>query len=312
MKKVSEEYEPIIEILDDILGEHRMHNEYKGQLTYCCPTCSYDIKGLDEPDGKFNLEVNYKMGVYSCWVCSETHNTHGNIFKLIKKFGNKKQLKQYKILTPDTDEQYVKQYKKVKLPKEFISFKDVSTGMKLTHFYKQAHNYIKSRNITDSMIEKYNIGFCYEGEYANRIIIPSYDKDGEINYFIARSYESKPYMKYKNPEAQKEVIIFNESLIDWNKPIYLVEGAFDSIFLDNAIPMLGKVLSEHLFNILYEKAKEIIIVLDPDAYDNEQKIFHTLNGGRLMDKVFVTHLDGNSDIADMCGNLIDYPPFQLD
>ena len=57
-----------------------------------------------------------------------------------------------------------------------------------------------------------------------------------------------------NPEAQKEIIVFNESIIDWEKPIYVVEGAFDSIFLDNAIPMLGKFMSQKLFDVLYEQA----------------------------------------------------------
>ena len=94
----NEEYLPIVELLDDIFGDHRTHNEYTGQITYCCPVCSYDIKGLDQLDGKYNLEINYKLKVGKCWVCSETHNTHGNLFKLIKKFGTKKQLKQYKIL----------------------------------------------------------------------------------------------------------------------------------------------------------------------------------------------------------------------
>ena len=35
----------------------------------------------------------------------------------------------------------------------FISFKDVSQGLKLTPQFKQAWNYIKKRNITDEMIE---------------------------------------------------------------------------------------------------------------------------------------------------------------
>ena len=80
------EYEPIIEILEDILGEHRGHNDVRGQMSFDCPVCSYDIKGLDVGDGKGNLEVNYKDEVYKCWVCSETHETHGTIYKLIKKF----------------------------------------------------------------------------------------------------------------------------------------------------------------------------------------------------------------------------------
>ena len=52
-------------------------------------------------------------------------------------------------------------------------------------------------------------------------------------------YTEKGKASY-NPEAQKEIIIFNEHLIDWNEPIYIVEGAFDSIFIPNSIPMLGK------------------------------------------------------------------------
>lgn len=312
MRKKNDEYTPIVELLDDILGDHRTHNEVTGQLTYSCPVCSYEIKGLDDLDEKYNLEVNYKMEVYKCWVCGETHGTQGKIRKLIKTFGNKKQIKQYDILKPSNVEEYVREYKKVVLPKEFISFSKASNGIKLTHYYKQAYNYIKQRNITDKMIDKFNIGFCYQGEYANRIIIPSYDKNGEINYFTGRSYENKPKIKYKNPEAKKETIIFNENLLDWEKPIYLVEGPFDSIFLDNSIPMLGKVLSDGLFDILYEKAKEIIIVLDPDAYNNEQMIYHRLNGGKLMGKVFVTHLEGEEDIADIKGDLTNNKPFQLD
>jgi len=73
MSVVSVEYEPIVEIVEDILGDYRMHNEYKGQMSFDCPVCSYDIKGLDSGDGKGNLEVNYIRGVYKCWSCAETH-----------------------------------------------------------------------------------------------------------------------------------------------------------------------------------------------------------------------------------------------
>ena len=85
-----------------------------------------------------------------------------------------------------------KQYKKVTLPKEFVSFPRASIGMKMTPIYKVPYNYLKKRNVTDEMMEKFNIGFCYEGEYKNRIIIPSYDDAGTLNYFTARSWETKP------------------------------------------------------------------------------------------------------------------------
>ncbi len=156
------DYSAVIEILEDILGDYKMHNDYKGQISFDCPVCSQEIKGLDHGDGKGNLEVNYKYNVFKCWVCSESHETHGSIYKLIKKFGNPRQLKKYELLKPDeTEDRANRVYKKVKLPKEFISFKDASVGLKMTPQYKQAYNYIKSRNITDMMLQMYNIGFCY-------------------------------------------------------------------------------------------------------------------------------------------------------
>ena len=308
------DYSPVIEILEDILGDSNMHNDYKGQMSFDCPVCSYDIKGLDHGDGKGNLEVNYKYNVFKCWVCAESHETHGSIFKLVKKFGNPKQLKNYLLLKPDEGEDFSKRvYKTVKLPQDFIPFKEASEGLKMTPYYKQAYNYIKSRNITDLMVQMYNIGFCYRGIYENRIIIPSYDCERRINYFIARSYLNRTKMKYKNPEAQKELIIFNEYLVDWNETIYIVEGAFDSIFIPNAIPLLGKFMSDHLFHTLYEKVKgKIIIVLDPDAWNDAERLYHKLNCGKLMGRVFAIKLEGDKDIADLQGKLENYKIKQLD
>jgi len=313
MGKTKDLYEPIIEILEDILGDCHVHNDYKGQISFDCPVCSYDIKGLDKGDGKGNLEVNYKELVYKCWSCSETHYTYGPLEKLIKIYGSEKQYKKFKLLLPDrVDDDGKRVYKKIELPREFILFKTASEGLKLTHYYKYAYNYLKSRNVTDEMIERFNIGFCYEGFYANRIIIPSYDENDNLNYFTARSYETKPKLKYRNPEAEKEIIIFNEYLIDWTKPIYIVEGPFDSIFVPNSIPMLGKVMSEYLFKKLYDRAMEIVIILDGDAYQNALKLYNKLNGGRLLGKIWLTKLPEDKDIADLQGIIKEDEIYQLD
>ena len=87
---------------------------------------------------------------------------------------------------------------------------------------------------------------------------------------------------------------------------------FDSIFVDNSIPMLGKKLGEHLFNLLYEKAKEIRIILDGDAWENAQKIYHQLNGGKLFGKIWISRLPEDKDIAELCGDLTEYPLYQID
>jgi DNA primase len=275
--------------------------------------CSHDIKGLDEGDGKGNLEINYKRGVYKCWVCAETHDTYGSLYKLLKKYGNAKQLKKYLLLKPEDDgEQPKRTFIQVKLPKEFVPFKDASLGLKMTPHYKQAFNYLQKRNITDLMIQMYNIGFCYTGHYEHRIIIPSYDSENRLNYFIARSYLNNTKMKYKNPEVDKESLIWNEHLINWDEPVYIVEGAFDSIFLPNSIPMLGKFMTQNLFNKLYDNAKKVIIVLDPDAWEDAFRLYHKLNCGKLMGKLWIVKLDGDKDIADLKGDLSGYEIKQLD
>jgi DNA primase len=307
------DFNPVVEILEDIFGDHRLHNENRGQISFDCPVCSYDIKGLDHGDGKGNLEVNYKQNVYKCWVCAETHDTHGSIYKLVKKYGSPKQYKKFQLLKPDDEDgQYKPQYKRVRLPKEFIPFAKVSLGLKLTPHFKQAWKYIKSRNINDEMITKFNIGFCYEGEFSNRIIIPSYDSEDELNYFIARSYLYKPKMKYKNPQVDKETLIWNEHLINWDEPVYIVEGAFDSIFLNNSIPLLGKYMTKKIYNVLYDNANKVVIVLDGDAWEDAVKLYHKLNCGKLMGKVWIVKLPIDKDIADLEGNLLQFEIKQLD
>jgi len=304
---------PLVDVLQDIFGEYRHHNDVRGQITFDCPVCSHDIKGLDEGDGKGNLEINYKMFVYKCWVCAETYHTQGHLNKLVFKYGSPIQIRDFKLYTPD--EFVVRSsgdYKRVRLPKEFIEFSTATMGRKLTHHYKQAFNYLKSRNITEDMIKKYRIGYCDSGQYENRIIIPSYNEEDKINYFVGRSYLKYTKRKYMNPEADKNTLIWNEHLINWDKPIYLVEGAFDSLFLENSIPMLGKFITDNLFEKIYDNAKKVTIVLDGDAWSDSQKLYHRLNVGKLMGKVKVIKIEGDKDIADLKGDLSGYTEIDLD
>jgi DNA primase len=166
---------------------------------------------------------------------------------------------------------------------------------------------LKNRGITDDIIERYGMGFCDKGSHAGRIIVPSYDKNGELNYYIARSWDLNSRAKYKNPEAEKDKILFNERLIDWKKDIYIVEGVFDGFFLLNSIPMLGKHMSELLFGELYSKAKKkIIIALDGDAYENALKLYHELNGGDLYGKIKIVKLPKDKDVCDLKGQIDEY------
>lgn len=296
--------ELIIDLIGNIFGEPKMINEIRGQISVDCPVCSYTIKGLDKLDGKGNLEINYQQHVYKCWACAETHGTHGHLGKLIDKFGSKKDKKIYKLIRPDEFEKKEKVYKKLELPKEYKKFDEIHP---LHIPRKEALNYLKKRGITEEIIEKYQIGMCLEGEYSGRIIVPSFDKKGELNFFVSRSWNPRSKLKYKNPEASKDFLIFNESLIDWKKDIYLVEGVFDSFFLDNSICLLGKFLTDNLWEKLYSKAKKnIIVCLDGDAYTDAKNLYDKLNGGALYNRVKLVKLPKDKDVCDLKGDIEKY------
>jgi DNA primase len=292
-----DENEALVELLEEVLGDHGLHYPNRGQISFNCPVC-------DDDRNKHNLEVNYIDNVYKCWACGDSENTHGALGKIFDKYGNKKQKKLYNVLKPETVVKREKSKKALKLPESFTLFKDSSSVYPIR---RQAMNYLKSRGITDEMIEKFGIGFCDKGDHAGRIVIPSYSTNGVLNYYIARSWNPMSRAKYKNPEAEKDKIIFWESLIDWNKDIYLVEGAFDGLFLDNPIPMLGKHMSELLFDTIYQKAKgNVIICLDGDAWNNAVKLYHELNGGELYQKIKILKLPMDQDVCDLKGQIDPY------
>jgi DNA primase len=291
-----DESEAIVELLEEVLGDHGLHYPNRGQISFNCPVC-------DDGRNKHNLEVNYIDNVYKCWSCGDSEGTHGALGKIFDNYGNRKQKKLYNVLKPETVVKREKKKKNLKLPEGFTLFKDSSSVYPVR---RQAMNYLKNRGVTDEMIEKYNIGFCDKGDHAGRIVIPSYDKKGELNYYIARSWNPMSRAKYKNPIAEKDKIIFWENLIDWNQDIFLVEGAFDGLFLENSIPMLGKHMSELLFETIYNNAKKnVIICLDGDAWENSVKLYHELNGGELYQKIKVVKLPNDSDVAELRGEIRD-------
>jgi DNA primase len=289
----------IVGILENFLGTPISHYEGKSQVQFDCPMCSAD-KGEYGGDGKGNLAINYGKGVYKCWSCWERNNMFGPIIVLIKKYGNQQHLKDYELIAPEIRYDNVTKNTiptVVKLPE---SFKLLSKSNTKDYKYAEAFAYVNSRGIDERMIEKYNIGFTVSGPHKNRIIIPSYDTNGTLNYFIARSWDKWNKFKYLNPEAEKELIIFNEKLINWNSTIYLTEGAFDHIVTPNSIPLLGKFISDKLFFDLQTKANcDVVIALDGGKVERADALilYKKLNTLNLYNRVKIIHLEDEWDLS---------------
>jgi hypothetical protein len=246
----------LVSLVNSVLGTGKA--TARNNYAYHCPFCHHH-----KPKLEVNLTEN-KQGnnPWHCWACDKKGKTVYNLFKAIGVDTSK--LNEAKSLIKNSKvAKFIKSNDIVKLPPEFIGLDTVDNNDIIG---RHALAYLKKRNISKNDILKYNIGYCKNGLYANMIIIPTYDADGRLNYFTARSFDKNAYIKYRNPQVSRDIIP-NEHLINWRLPIILCEGLFDAIAIKrNAIPLLGKnIQSELMKKIVSSYVNKIYIALDKDA-----------------------------------------------
>lgn len=235
-----------------------------GDVKYHCFKCKHH---------KQKLEVNIDTGEFHCWVC---HVRGSNVIDLLKLANsNQSYINEAKSVLKEAGKQ-IKDWDKVlktenktekkslSLPDGFISL----TESKKDRFWKKCFEYALKRNISPIDMLRHNMGYVQFGPLSDRLIIPSYDRDGNVNYYSARSYRDDIFLKYINANVPNHEIVGFELLIDFKQPINLVEGSLDAVSLGyNTIPLFGKNLSALLKQRIVEnKTPEIRIILDDDAF----------------------------------------------
>tara|TARA_Y100001963_G_scaffold143489_1_gene214448 strand:+ start:445 stop:1371 length:927 start_codon:yes stop_codon:yes gene_type:complete len=243
----------IIALLETILGKGKLNSN--DNIAYHCPFCHHNKK---------KLEINIVSQYWHCWVC----NAAGRKLTILFRKLNVQREKIAKLVKLLDDVEYrpnktTTDTPVLQLPEGYRplwKLDDISPE------FRNAIYYLKKRNIGIHDVLKYRIGYCRKGPYSGKIIIPSYDANGSLNYFVARAYYEEDKFKHKNPPTSKDIIGF-ELHINWSIPIILVEGAFDAIAIKrNAIPLFGKTISNTLKKRIVEKGvKKIYICLDKDA-----------------------------------------------
>jgi len=253
-----------------------------------CPKCNHH---------KLKLSVNIEKNVFKCWICdysgtkiSSLIRRHSPVYYADwRNLAGEVNLAKYEEIF---QERLVEQSQIVDLPDNFQTL----TGRK-TKIKKRALNYLYSRGFSDKDILIWKIGFCNYGEYQDRVIVPGFDKDGNVNFFVARSYTGN-WMKYKNPKISKD-IIFNDLNIDWDNNVVLTEGVFDAMKCKNAVPLLGSTLREgsRLFQKICERKPDVYLALDEDVKEKEFGIAKKLREYGI--KVMSIDVSGYSDIGEM-------------
>ena len=275
--------ELLVNVVNSVLGTGT--RTARGNQAYHCPFCNHH---------KPKLEINFtenKEGnnLWQCWVCVKKGKKIYSLFKHL-----------------DTPPDILSQLKPLiksgnwienNIPLNIVVLPEEYKNFDGSIISKHALVYLKKRNITRRDIIKYNIGYCEYGQYAKMIIIPSYDTNGKLNYFTARSFEKEPYVKYRNPEVSRDIIPF-ELFINWDLPIILCEGPFDAMAIKrNAIPLFGKNVSKKLMQkLVTNDVKKVYIALDKDAIKNTLKLSEEImNSGK---EVYIVELE-DKDPSEM-------------
>lgn len=197
----------------------------------------------------------------------------------------------------------------ISLPKGFKSFIPHHYGVYENPYFK----YLNAR-ITGPSISVFKMGYCDEGRYSNRVIIPIVMKKQLVG-FIARSIDSSQKRYLNATNVLYTHLLFNYDVpLSEDKTIFLCESTFDAITLyEMGIPSMatfGARISYRQAELLVMKGiRKLVFAFHNDKAGNEgvaEKL-------EFLSKLFSVNrlvLPENSDINELGHQ--DYKNFKID
>lgn len=230
-----------------------------------CPVCD------PKDQSKKKLAIHVESGKVHCWVCGYKAHT---LVPLIRKYCGFDKLVEYrdKFMTGDERTKRglfnIEDRRQVELPKDFrllVTAKEDPDS-------RAAWRYVLDRGLTERDMWYFKLGISDERRWYRRIIVPSFDCEGRLNYFVARAIDKFRKPKYDNPDFDKLPVIFNELNVDWSRRLVICEGVFDSFKCgDNVVPLLGSDLNEGsaLFSAILLHSTPVALALDGNMWETK-------------------------------------------
>lgn len=253
-----------IKLIRDAFGEVSIDRD---NINVAIPCVNEKCSTFKKP-GKKKLCLRVDNEFYHCWVCgyrgkglSRFFRYHAPRFASAAETIFEKSLKEKEVVK-----------EKINLPPGFRLLATINNSDDPD--LKACRKYAERRGMTERDMWYFRMGAVPSGGLRRRVIIPSFDSDGYLNYFTARSVDESK-RKYVNPKVKRSEIIFNELNVDWSREVTLVEGPFDLIrSVQNSTCLLGSSLSEshYVFNQIVKNKTPVVLALDPDAHLKTQKI----------------------------------------
>lgn len=292
---MDQKQEIALSIIKKILGSPKRDGDIKEYEFNCkSKTCRNDVD-------KFNLAYNINVNIFHCWKCKYG----GTIHRIAEDYGTQEDVNRiYSLIPKEKRERKVDEkvtYNELltcALPEGYKPLWEKSDSK----YYKAAVMYATGskkgqRALSWETIKKHQIGYTENvGNRKYRLIIPSFNTYGQVNYYVGRAYYDiiKPnYLGPPKEEIKASEIVFNIKNINFDIPVFLVEGVFDMFHLYNAIPLLGKEINPVLLELLIKHKSRVVLCLDEDALSDSIKLYNQLSSYDL--DVYFVELKGDID-----------------
>ena len=258
------------DLIVSIFGEGSTSGDGK-DIAVFCPICKKSPKSKK----KRKLSISIETGIYHCWVCESKGKSLAKLIKYeIPNFKDLEKVREF-FGSEITEGESAEEEVRLSLPEDFrlVTVENVRSS-------RIIKKYLFNRGMTEEDLYRFKVGFSEEFGFENRAIFPSLDEDLNLNFYVTRSVDEKvKFAKYRNCDASKKDIIFNEHLINWKKPVIIVEGIFDAVKAGpNSIPVLGSWIdmNHQVFKKLVQNNSDVLLGFDPDAREKEMKVAKTL------------------------------------
>jgi hypothetical protein len=236
-----------------------------GWMDFECPVC-----------GRFKGAVNFYQQRVKCWHgCFHNDVEH---FVALMENVSREEAKALVLAIPgevfveaQTQQRAIPKLgeeKAIPYPDYFepISKPSPNIGMRAVH-------YLVTRGFDIDYMDYLGVGYCYDGKYKGRIIIPFF-VDGRLRFYQGRSFMSHVEPKYLNPKFEeigvaKEDLVYNERALSLFDEVFITEGALDAICLSEAATSTQgwSVSRWQLMKYMNARATQITIVPDVGYYD---------------------------------------------
>ena len=217
--------------------------EYKKQVNFRCNVCGDSSKSTNKK--RAYILKNREVWVFYCHNCLASMSAK----KWLEKYFNdlfKVYIKEscYSKYVPRLNEINV-ELKKKSLPqsKPYNEKDDIkwfysinSTKPEAQFLIKKAIEFCEKRFIPKYVYDWWFV--ATDGRYRNRLVITFRDKEGKIYSYQCRTLvgAEPKYITKISPELN----VYNYYLVDTERPVIVIEGPIDTIFVENSIATTGR------------------------------------------------------------------------